>query len=63
MPTERGSRPTDSAPTAMCERITPTIAGLALPPTFTSSAMRPARAPPRRPQVPISSGTAVRSTG
>ena len=37
--------------------------GLALPPTFTSSAMRPARAPPLRPQVPISSGTAVRSTG
>ena len=55
-----GSRPAAPAPAPMYRRITPTIAGFAEPPTLTSSAMRPASSPVRRPQVPISSGIAGR---
>ena len=44
----------------MYDLITATIAGLALPPIFTSSAIRPASAPVRRPHVPIINGTAGR---
>ena len=61
--TSAGDRPAARAPAATRSRITGTTAGLALPPTLTSSAISPASAAPAAPQAPISNGGKRPETG
>jgi hypothetical protein len=54
--TESGFLPAHARPGASRARMTSTIAGFAVPPILTSSAISPASAAVRGPQVPMSSG-------